>query len=99
VKAKSAQTREAVTERFGEQAGDAARTAQEKVAQAKGKVSDLASRARETGVPSIEADATTARRGGVVAGGLAAFVAAIWVWRRRARRSTCEGGPHPARTR
>ncbi len=84
VKAKAAQTREAV----GERSGDAARTAQEKVAQAKGKVSDLATKARETGVPSIEADATTARRGGAAAGGVAAFIAAIWVWRRRSRRNS-----------
>jgi hypothetical protein len=84
VKAKAAQTKEAVTDRFGEQADHAARTAQDKVAQAKGKMTDMASRARETAVSPEEPDSLM-RRSAAAATGVAAVVM-VWMWRRRARR-------------
>jgi MYXO-CTERM domain-containing protein len=85
VKNKAAQTREAVTERFGEQADHAARTAQDKVAQAKEKVTELASRARENAT-SPEEPNSLVRRSSAAATGLAA-VGMVWMWRRRARRN------------
>jgi hypothetical protein len=81
-KAKAAQTKDAVTERFGEQADHAAKAAQETVAQAKDKVSEFANRARDA---ATTADANSLARP-AAATGLAVVITA-WLWRRRARRN------------
>jgi hypothetical protein len=81
-KAKAAQTKDAVTERFGGPADHAAKAAQETVTQAKDKVSGLAKGARDA---ATAADANSLTRP-VAAAGLAVVVT-VWMWRRRARRN------------
>ncbi|MCW2902358.1 MAG: hypothetical protein JWO67_4623 [Streptosporangiaceae bacterium] len=97
LKAKVAQTTDAVTELIEEPVGRAAKTTQDKVAQATGQVTELASRARET-AESPEQATSAVRRVGAAAGGLAAVLSVVWLWRRRARRnrqSEERGGPGP----
>jgi hypothetical protein len=87
LKAKVVQTGEAATERIGEQAKHAMRDAQDKTAQAKEKLSGLASRAREN-APSIDSGVAKRSTGiGAAVLGVSAGVV-IWLLRRRARRNS-----------
>jgi hypothetical protein len=86
LKAKVVQTGEAATERIGEQAKHAMRDAQDKTAQAKEKLSDLASRAREN-APAVDSGVAKRSTGiGAAVLGVSAGVV-IWLLRRRARRN------------
>jgi vacuolar-type H+-ATPase subunit I/STV1 len=86
LKAKVAQTGEAATGRIGEQARHAMRDAQDKTAQAKEKLSDLASRAREN-APAVDSGVAKRSTGiGAAVLGVSAGVV-IWLLRRRARRN------------
>lgn len=86
LKAKVVQTGEAATGRIGEQAKHAMRDAQDKTAQAKEKLSDLASRAREN-APAVDSGVAKRSTGiGAAVLGVSAGVV-IWLLRRRARRN------------
>jgi cell division septum initiation protein DivIVA len=87
LKAKVVQTGEAATERIGEQAKHVMRDAQDKTAQAKEKLSDLASRAREN-APTVDPGVAKRSTGiGAAVLGISAGVV-IWLLRRRARRNS-----------